>query len=112
MPRGTEKITVVGRAPEVDWQGDPVGDPEDDRELVGCIVWSPTTRDRPDVVLEARGVFVPVGNEPPKADDELLYDGLDWSIDGAIGPQRKKNGRLLGWQFSMRRVGGGVPDGD
>lgn len=112
MPRGTETITVVGRAPDEDWQGDPEGDPSDDRELKGCIVWSPTTRDRPDVVLDARGVFVPVGNIPPLDDDELLYEGVNWSIDGTVGPQKKKNGRLQGWLFSMKRVGGGAPDGD
>lgn len=104
MPRGTETITVVGRAPDEDWQGDPVGDPEGDREIKGCIVWSPSTRDRPDVVLDARGVFVPVGQIPPDAHDELLYDGLDWSIDGAVAVDRKKNGRTVGYRFSMRRA--------
>jgi hypothetical protein len=117
VPRGSETITVLAVVADedTDWQGDPLDDAEEpeefgedgshpEYELKGCIVWSPSTDDRPDMVISSRGVFVPTGNVPPDPHDALMYDGAEWSIDGDVGPHRKKSGRLLGWQFAMRRV--------
>jgi len=117
MPRGTETITVLARVTDedTDWQGDPVEDAEDPDEfedgghpeydLKGCITWSATNADRPDIVLAEKGVFVPAsGNIPPDEHDSLLYEGAEWSINGHVGPQRKPKGKLLGWVFSMRKV--------
>lgn len=88
--RGAETIQEIVKG-EVDWQGDPVGEEADPRDIVGCQLWPRTDPDDEMAIIEGWNVFVPPDQEPPVATSTIILpargaEGDRWSIQGPIGP--------------------------
>lgn len=105
--RGDRTAYVLVRG-DVDWQGDPTGEP--DRELIAndCALIPSVNKDNGSLVAgEALLVIFPGAKRLPEPEDEIevkdkIGDEGVWQIDGDIA-HFTKSGSSKAWMFNVRK---------
>lgn len=104
--RGNETVHVV-RPGEVDWQGDPVGDPAE-FDIPNCQLWPRTsTEDASEgrVIIDGWNLYVPPRSaNTVYATDVVTVRGEDFNVEGVPGKYDLK-GKDKGMIVVLKRVG-------
>lgn len=111
MPSGSFTIRIE---PEqaTNWEGDPVGDAPQVREVEEVALIPRTQPDDDTLVIDGFQIVVTdTDQDPPKAEDAIKildYPTVDpeqsWFIDGGIGPYTKMSGDLKAFMFVVKSV--------
>lgn len=104
--KGNE-VVHVKRPGEVDWQGDPVGDPAE-FDIPGCQVWPRTSTEDDEggrKIIDGWNLYVPPRSANTiYATDTVTVRGDEFNVDGVPG-QYDLKGRDKGMIVVLKRVG-------